>query len=122
MSDLIRRQDAISALKALEESAPTTQHVSAIFDCEDTIRALPSAEPERKWIPVTEALPEEETTVLVSAHYDGDKYYRYKPNDYVTTAEYIEGRWCFSDEEFIMQLHKHHVIAWMPLPEVYRGE
>ena len=52
-NDLILRQDAISALKALEESAPTAQHVSAIFDCEDTIRALPSAEPERKkghWI------------------------------------------------------------------------
>lgn len=51
--DLIRRQDAISALKALEESAPTAQHVSAIFDCEDTIRALPSAGPEQKkgkWI------------------------------------------------------------------------
>ena len=45
--DLISRKDAISALKALEESAPTAQHVSAIFDCEDTIRALPSAEPER---------------------------------------------------------------------------
>ena len=53
MNDLILRQDAISALKALEESAPTAQHVSAIFDCEDTIRALPSAEPKRKkgkWI------------------------------------------------------------------------
>ena len=53
MSDLIRREDAISALKALEESAPTAQHVSAIFDCEDTIRGLPSAEPEQKkgkWI------------------------------------------------------------------------
>ena len=53
MSDLISRNDAISALKALEESAPTAQHVSAIFDCEDIIRVLPSAKPERKkskWI------------------------------------------------------------------------
>ena len=48
MSDLIRREDAISVLKALEESAPTAQHVSAIFDCEDTIKGLPSAESERK--------------------------------------------------------------------------
>ena len=48
MSDFIRRGDVISALKALEESAPTAQHVSAIFDCEDTIRDLPSTEPERK--------------------------------------------------------------------------
>lgn len=53
--DLISRKDAISALKALEESAPTAQHVSAIFDCEDTIRALPSAELGRKkghWVKV----------------------------------------------------------------------
>ena len=70
-----------------------------------------------RWIPVTEALPEEEVTVLVSAHYDGDKCYDYKPNDYVTTAEYMDGRWFLSDEEHIMQLHKHHVFAWMPLPE-----
>ena len=48
MSDLISREDAISALKALEESAPTAQHVSAIFDCEDTIRALPSTKLEQK--------------------------------------------------------------------------
>ena len=58
-------------------------------------------------------------TVLVTAHYDGDKYYHYKSNDYVTTAWYMCDRWCFADEELIMQLHKHHVIAWMPLPEPY---
>ena len=48
MSDLISRKDAISALKTLEESAPTAQHVSAIFDCEDTIRALSPAESAHK--------------------------------------------------------------------------
>lgn len=42
--DFISRKDVISALKALEESAPTAQHVSAIFDCEDIIKALPSVE------------------------------------------------------------------------------
>ena len=73
-----------------------------------------------RWIPVTEALPEEEVTVLVSAHYDGDKCYGYKANDYVTTAEYMDDRWFLSDEEHIMQLHKHHVFAWMPLPEPYK--
>jgi hypothetical protein len=75
-----------------------------------------------RWVPVTEALPEEEVTVLVSAHYDGDKCYDYKANDYVTTAVYMDGRWFLSDEEHIMQLHKHHVIAWMPLPEPWKGE
>ena len=46
MSDLISRQAAIDALTALEEPAPTARHLSAIYDCEDAIKALPSAQPE----------------------------------------------------------------------------
>ena len=46
MSDLIDRQAAIDALTALEEPAPTARHLSAIYDCEDAIKALPSAQPE----------------------------------------------------------------------------
>ena len=48
MSDLISRQAAIDALTALEEPAPTAQHLSAIYDCEDAIKALPSAQPEQR--------------------------------------------------------------------------
>ena len=52
MSDLISRQAAIDAIKALWNDAPSAQHVSAMFDCEDAIRALPSAELVRhgKWM------------------------------------------------------------------------
>ena len=46
MNDLISRQAAIDALTALEEPAPTARHLSAIYDCEDAIKALPSAQPE----------------------------------------------------------------------------
>ena len=46
MSDLISRQAAIDALTALEEPAPTARHLSAIYDCEDAIKALSSAQPE----------------------------------------------------------------------------
>lgn len=46
MDDLILRQAAIDAIKALWNDAPSAQHVSAMFDCEDVIRALPSAQPE----------------------------------------------------------------------------
>ena len=51
MSDLISRQAAIDALTALEEPAPTARHLIAIYDCEDAIKALPSAQPVRhgKW-------------------------------------------------------------------------
>lgn len=46
MSDLIERQDAINAIRALEKPAPTAQHLSAIYDCEDVITSLQSAQPE----------------------------------------------------------------------------
>lgn len=49
--DLIERQAAIDALTELEEPAPTARHLSAIYDCEDAIKALPSAQPKKgKWI------------------------------------------------------------------------
>lgn len=46
--DMISRQAAIDALTALEEPAPTARHLSAIYDCEDAIKALPSAQPDIK--------------------------------------------------------------------------
>ena len=49
MNDLISRQDAIDALTALEEPAPTARHLIAIYDCEDAIKALPSAQPQTEW-------------------------------------------------------------------------
>ena len=49
MSDLISRQDAIKALG----DAHFQNYGYAIM----VVMDLPSAEPERKWIPVTEALP-----------------------------------------------------------------
>jgi len=51
MSDLISRQAAIDAIRALWDGTPTAQHVSAMFDCEDVIQALPSAQPRNgKWL------------------------------------------------------------------------
>lgn len=43
---MIYLDDAIDAIKALWNDAPSAQHVSAMFDCEDAIRALPPAQPE----------------------------------------------------------------------------
>ena len=48
MDDLISRQAAIEALTALEEPAPTARHLIAIYDCEDAIKALPSAQPDAR--------------------------------------------------------------------------
>lgn len=42
MDDLISRKAALDVLKALEEPAPTAQHVSAIFDCAVNITFMPN--------------------------------------------------------------------------------
>ena len=44
--DTISRQAALDAVKKLEKPAPTAQHLSTIFDCEDIIKALPSVQQE----------------------------------------------------------------------------
>ena len=72
------------------------------------------------WIPFTEALPEEEEEVLVTVRFDGTK--DVKPSVYVETASQISGSWFSYSDEWKVSQNRHHVIAWMPLPEGYRGE
>lgn len=72
------------------------------------------------WIPVTEALPEEDEEVLVTVRFDGTK--DVKPSVYVETASQISGSWFSYSDEWKVSQNRHHVIAWMPLPEGYRGE
>lgn len=83
------------------------------------------AESERKWIPVTEALPDEEKDVLVSVHFDGHKCSTVDllpPSDYVEIASHVDGVWSSLSDEYKVAWKKHHVVAWMPLPEPWRGE
>ena len=65
------------------------------------VRALPSAQPE--WIPVTERLPEYGTAVITINK--GDEY----EINHVIDEE--DGEWFFNG-----------AVAWMPLPEPYKGE
>ena len=82
----------------------------------------------RQWIPCGERLPEEDTEVLIS--------YRYKEGEGDTDHVNIDitsyGTVCFGGREihtlkewrqpFDYFHANYEVIAWMPLPECYRGE
>ena len=76
MKDLIERQAAIDALTALEEPAPTARHLIAIFDCEDAIKALPSAQRTGRWIYNDEAYPGGNPY----GHYECDQCGEYVPH------------------------------------------
>lgn len=123
MSDLIRKQDAIDALKEYEvvesdnftRTDPITMMtVGTIAECIEAIVDLPSIESEQKWIPVTEALPINDVDVIVSVlDNSGDTSYRFTSIGWCTP----NGQYWVVDNEMC-----YGVIAWMPLPEPWRGE
>lgn len=104
--DFISRK---ATIKAMEES-----EWGYLWECEQVInvvKALPPAEPEQKWIPVSERLPEEETKVLVcgdtgNMEVCGGSMSTEMPGEWIW---YISG-WRFGE-----------VVAWMPLPPKYEG-
>lgn len=131
MSDLIDRQAALDVFKNLIDIGGifTEEPLigAALIAVREAIAQLPTAEPKRgEWVPVTERLPE--------VSYD------------------ILGNWCseevillMNDEEFtdirnghfnpigVFEVNEHDgpaivgqpgrdVIAWMPLPEPWRGD
>ena len=98
---------------------------SYIADMKD----LPSAQPEPHWIPCSERLPEEDGDYWVTADP------RYVPPQYKSTDIILwsNGKWMMADyfvldgEGRKMPEYKAvefyiPIIAWMPLPEPWRGE
>ena len=110
--DTISRQAALDAIKKLEKPAPTAQHLSAIFDCEDTIEALPSAQPEQRWIPCSERLPEGITQVIIQTNGEAIHEAIYMGKD-----DYGHYVWKRPDNEIYWD---EEVVAWMPLPTPYQ--
>ena len=114
---LIRREDAANLMyKMLDDD-----YVDGYAYLEQ-LRSLPTAEPERRWIPVSEALPEEETDVLVSVHFEGykSKFTNLPQIDFVEIASHIEGAWSSPSDEYKAVEVNHHVVAWAKLPEPWR--
>ena len=117
--DVISRQAAIDALartarEAFNLSDEYNQYLAGLMDGESAIRQLPSAQPEQRWIPCSERLPENDERVLATTAW-GD----------VTIAERIyppidDTCWFIHDGNTNATIDD--VVAWMPIIEPYEGE
>lgn len=100
--DLISRQAAIDAILQLSKVEPES---CEYWDSESSFCALskPSAQPEQKWIPCSERLPE-------NGHY------------YLWCSDMgsVQSDYYWNGFENGMK-YGYNIVAWMPLPEPYQG-
>lgn len=119
MDDVISRQAAIDALMAWEEDSiwdeECLKHRGEPFWVapSDVVEQLPSAQPEQRWIPCSERLPE----------HDGEAYL---VTDYCESInrKRIHVSYCYMNREGFWSDVPigYKVLAWMPLPEPWIGE
>ena len=119
MDDLISRQAAIDAIMC----EPTDAHYPSWYA--ERLEQMPSAQPEQRWIPCSERLPEEYGEFLVTMTekakakdlgFDIDE-------TYIRKIRYNSNGWQLPRHipSWINEAVKDEVLAWMPLPEPYKG-
>ena len=127
--DLIKREDAIEALKGREGILHDAYTAVAI------IRSVPSADRPQGWIPCSKRLPEDIRPVLVTwKNTDPASYYQYiVGKHFIGTAHYHRGKWYWYSsvtEDLLAEYGKCETeefdeaieaVAWMPLPEPWKG-
>ena len=121
MSDSISRQAAIDAVSETLKGVFVEYRDVA----EKTIKKVPSAQPEQRWIPCSERLPEEKDAGILK------KLGTSKRSEYVLATVEVKGERmtvtvCTYDGEWDWDMKyafpDYKIIAWMPLPEPYREE
>ena len=123
MSDLISRQAAIDAMGQAKEQYFDRRVI--IGKMQDVVNNLPSAQPEQRWIPCSERLPEEKDAGILK------KLGTSKRSEYVLATVEVKGERmtvtvCTYDGEWDWNMKyafpDYKIIAWMPFPEPYREE
>ena len=120
------KDDAISrraVLKLLSTIPPEDAMTKAMLI--QSVKQMDAAQPEPRWIPCGERLPEYEKEVLVTQHFLSDKQLKKNAiteSFYVEVASRMDDEWTSYSDEYNIKKHLHKVIAWMPLPEPYKGD
>lgn len=133
MDDLISRRAAIELIENESRKWGDEYGVSDVL-CD--LADLPSAQPEQRWIPTSEKLPDELAEVNVTwENTEPEPYYDFvKGHCFTGTAVYFRGRWYWYSSVCVDYLREYgvspndemddaiKVLAWMPLPKAWKGE
>lgn len=118
MDDLISRQAAIDwASKIPIHDLSDGRGFCRVIFADDFLKALKTIPlAQSHWIPCSERLPEDDTLMLVN-------YIDNRPNagDIWIGWHEMENVWYIDGEEHSKE-RGNEVVAWMPLPEPYKGE
>ena len=130
MSDLIRREDAIELCAEAQGRASTKSELKGISKVWQGLLKLPSAEAVQGWIPIKyhEIMESErkENGYPKDWVYFLDCEMPQDGQEILVQAKNGEIRWdvCYEDDGFSLDSGwdwKDDIIAWMPLPEPYKG-
>lgn len=125
MNDSISRQAAIETATTMCERCDTGDIIDYRDMMVESLKVLPSAQPENDWIPISERLPEANGRYLVTRGLNacGSLWNRIYIANYsdLMGIKSVRGWWRGnvgkSDFERL-----NDVLAWMPLPEPYRED
>ena len=129
--DTISRQSAIDVAMQYcpDDDGSCSKAGADIREMLDELEALPPAQPEQRWIPVTERLPEEHEwmgTKKFGTTISDEVYVTFenpKGERFCKHISFQNGKLSSFDQSAIDAFYKgSKPIAWMPLPKPWRGE
>ena len=120
MSDYIERKDAEKWLTNLREDCGRYQDLWHYAEALDQIIELLSVDVTPKWIPCGERLPSEEGAYIVYAPtYRGGSSTAKENHGGIMFSKWKNSKWSIEHGYYE---RPNCVLAWMPLPEPYKGE
>ena len=134
-SDTISRQQAIDKFKPwLEVKGYGWGELNMLRAVISELENMPSVQPEQRWIPVSERLPDDLAEVNVTwINHEPEPYYDFvKDKPFTASAVYYKGDWYWYSSVCVDVLAEYgenrfdkiadviEITAWMPFPEPYQ--